>query len=236
MLAKYDLNEEIVQVQCRYDVFDGLSDAFRGNLRVWLEVSREDESLVFKSTKDGEGVLSSTLSIKKSDRCDTQIARGVDNVRVSLALGDFIVAVKIVKILNQRMSIYILGPGLPVVVKAGIPNQVSFEMPLATAVDEEIEQETDQQDVLTTEPSGLDRGTDESDASQVSPWRRQRSVKTESEGGIPVAGSPQSQHSKEYAILEKLGPESPLFPLRRRETGQYADPSQPGSDATDTDD
>jgi hypothetical protein len=239
--AMYDISDATVEIQCRCDVFDGLAEAFKGNHNVFLGIARTDGSLVFTSSRDSDMVLSSTLSIRKSERCETLISPDVDELKVQFALGDFAVAVKIVSVLSQRMSMYLVGPGMPVIIKAGIPNQVVFEMPLATSLEEEPEEEP-QPDVSATESSLVDAQPEESPASQVSPWPRRRSVQTETPAGEASVGPPSAVGDPRPAVQSRasdfrhgLYSESPPFPLRRRMTGQYAEASQPPSDDSDSD-
>jgi hypothetical protein len=195
-----------VQIHCRYDVFDGLSEAFRGNHNVFVEITKKDGSMVFSSTRDEDDVLSSTLSIKKSERCETQISHEIDELRVSLSLGDFIVAVKIVKILNQRMSIYLVGPGFPVIIKSALPNQVQFEMPLATALDQDAEEET-HEELTTSQSSSVQEAPQvDSQSSQVSPWPRKRSVETER--GVTDESPPLAARARTLLGVAAVSPEA----------------------------
>jgi hypothetical protein len=237
--ALYDIADSTVQVQCRCDVFDELPKAFKGNHNVFLAIAQGDGSLVFTSSRDSDMVLSSTLSIRKSERCETLLSPDLDELKVRFALGDFAVAVKIAKFLNQRMSMYLVGPGMPVIIKAGIPNQVLFEMPLATSLEEAPEEEP-QPEVSTVESSLGEPQPEESPASQVSPWPRRQSVKIETPAGEAVVGPPSAVGEPKPAVKvpslrQGLYSESPPFPIRRRMTGQYAEASQPPSDDSDSD-
>lgn len=257
--APYDLSDSTVQIQCRTDVFDGLADTFRGNQNVMLEMGG-DGTIIIKSAVVDELALSSTMTIKRSDSCTMQVQDDVDQLHVSFSVADFIVAAKIAKVLNQRMSVYIVGPGMPIVIKAVIPNQVTFEMALATASDSD---RVDDDPPVTTpadpEPRRVADWTPSlqgSQASQVSPWPRKalqensgvstgetvpfpaNPVYSESDrvSGMTVVGARGMNRERMSQMIDQgLFSESPPFPIQKRMTGQYAEDSQPPSDESDSD-
>jgi hypothetical protein len=114
-----------------------------------LELNRDDlpGSLVFRTTLTDGAIeqLSLTISIKKGEKCKAAMSEGIGRMAVSFSLMDFSMTVRIGQILNQRLSMHLEGPGHPVVIKASMPNQIQFEMPLATAIDEDARDEEEQQ-------------------------------------------------------------------------------------------
>jgi hypothetical protein len=240
--ALYDLDSAAVQIHCRSDVFTGLSEAFRGSSTVTLEIVPRDSTgaITFRTSIGDQSSLSSTLSIRRSDRCQTQILNDCEKVMVSFNLSDFMVGIKIGKILNQRISMYVTAPGHPVVIKTALQGQIHFEMPLATNADSETDEaeEGEGEPDLTGSSSVSDVGPPGSPSSQVSPWPGTRAVK--SEPAAPEVFSREAGVSRESARLSQLirqgiFSESPPFPFRRRTTGQYAEASQPVSEDSDSD-
>ena len=252
--APYDLSEATVQIQCRTDVFDGLAETFRGSQNVLLDMGR-DGTIVIKSAVSEElAAVSSTVTIKSNDNCALQVNDDVDQLQISFCVADFIVATKIAKVLNQRMSVYIVGPGMPIVIKAVIPNQVTFEMALATASDYEA---TDEQPVSGSSICEPPHETqhDSTPSSQVSPWPGKAHERSEVSTGetVPFPANPVFSESDRVSGMTVIGSrgtnrermsqmidqglfsESPPFPIQKRMTGQYAEDSQPPSDESDSD-
>lgn len=246
MNAVYDINETTVNISCRQDVFDGLSVAFKGNQNIYLELNRNDKkkTLFFRSSQNEELVLSSTLMIHKSDKCETQICSSeLEELKLSFNLSDFLVAIKLSKIFSQRMLIHLIAPGHPIIIKSQLANLISFEMALATAVDESqlIEEEAEMSTSQTPE-SVADQGNFDnaySNNSQVTPWSRQKNIDVEKSpnNGItafsPVMNANNPRMSQ--ILAQNLFEASPQFPFKRKMTGQYAEASQPASDEDDSD-
>ncbi|OHT16455.1 hypothetical protein TRFO_02721 [Tritrichomonas foetus] len=143
LTAVVDLTETTASVKCRYDAFDGLSEAFRNINNITLFLN-DTHSLAFKSFTgtDNSQSLESTLIIHRSERCDIQVYEDFEcdgnhnnDIHVSFSLHDFIVALKIAKLISQQLNFYIIGPGMPIVIKASSSNLVTFDMPLATVAE-----------------------------------------------------------------------------------------------------
>jgi hypothetical protein len=245
--ALYDLSDCTVHIHCRHDVFDGLQEAFHGNLNVTMEANRDDTvgTLVFRSAaSDGTTEdLSSTLSIKKSERCEARFSDDVDQLSVAFSLVDFNVAVIIGRALNQRLTIHIAGPGFPLIIKAAMFNQIVFEMALATAADQEelngeeeqnieAEAEVDMPNSVSSNRSNHPQSPMES---QISPWPRSLGKSVPCSDAIPTRHDDNSASPRSEKVNRSTYVASPPFPLKRRMLGQFAEASQPPSDDSDSD-
>ncbi|OHT01794.1 hypothetical protein TRFO_07340 [Tritrichomonas foetus] len=148
--AIFDLNETCVEVKCRFDVFNGLSEAFKNINTIYMDINSNSKkgAIYFKSSSsdDSNGSLSSTLKIQKSERCEVQISEDVTQMQIAFSLPDFIVGVKIAKLLSQFFTIHIIGPGQPLILRANSTNLIQFEMPLATVseADDDEDNQTEQ--------------------------------------------------------------------------------------------
>jgi hypothetical protein len=236
-IAVYDLSDATVQIQSHPEVFRNLSDAFRRHETVALEVNRGD-NMVFRSVVADDQILSSTLSIRRSDRCETQILREGDQHRAIFSLADFIVAIRIAELLGPRLSIFLMGPGLPIVIKASLARDINFNMALATMLEQPPDQEPHRDG--TTGPSSItESGQTDSPPSQASPGQRGKTksewitsderANASSEQGQPNTGSRPSQ-----SVNQQLYLDSPPFARRRNMRGHVAYPSQPPSDCSDS--
>lgn len=168
--AMFDLNDTIAEVKCRFDILEGLSDAFKSINTIFLEINNNTGNinnsnnsvnnpkrgaLLFKSspvivssdTSNNTDVsLTSTLSIFKSERCEVinyQNDKGSNVAQVAFSLFEFLVGLKIAKYLNQYVTLHIIGPGQPLIMIASMPS-VEFKMPLATINDENENEDEDE--------------------------------------------------------------------------------------------
>jgi hypothetical protein len=232
--ASYDLDTAAAQVQCRFDVFTGLSDAFHGHQSVTLEMAKSDPlgDMTFRTGIGDQLGLSSLFSIRRSDYFETQISEEIDRLSVTFTLADFIVAIRIAKVLNQRLTLYITGPGHPIVVKAVLAGQIHFEMAIATSADADSDDDEDAQPEVATGSSSLpEPAPTGTQSSQVSPWPGDRPMKSE------LADSDRPSENSRVSQLIRQGrfSESPPFALRKRNAGQFAEGSQPSSDESESD-
>ncbi|KAH0796748.1 uncharacterized protein GO595_010641 [Histomonas meleagridis] len=198
--------------------------------------------LVFKSYVDTDSILSSKMTITTSEKCEIQfLDEGEDNFQISFSLPDFLIGLKIANILSQKLSISMIEPGFPIILKAEMSNLAMFEMPLATATNDATKEVATEQEVQQETPNQNQsaESLNETKFSQVSPW--------------PVIHENSNEYSqpKRLSQLENLTQrfqttdpgysqdsfeDSSQFPFRRRRvTGQYAGASQPQSDTSDSD-
>ncbi|KAK8894163.1 hypothetical protein M9Y10_022596 [Tritrichomonas musculus] len=142
--AVVNLDETIFQIKCRNDVFNGISDVFKSDNTIILDIKngeKNSHTLNFKSNlQNGDISLSSTLTLYKCEKCDTIYSDDIKEMQISFFLHDFIVGIKLAGLFAQFLYLYIIGPGQPVVIKSSSTNLFEFEMPLATtSIDKEEE-------------------------------------------------------------------------------------------------
>lgn len=275
--ALFDGQHCLAELKCHVSIFDGLSEAFLNQNTIYLDVNvhhseqsaDETQLLTFKSapahaSNDATDPIStvSSLEFYKNDKCqltsfdpDEIDESGI--IQISFFLFDFIIGLKIAKILNQFVTIRILGPGQPMVLSSRTPDKIDFTMPVSTFNEDEDEDDQEQENAETISDmknTSIDSdGRDDIDlpidnnnntqASQVSPWSfhdSKVSVKSE-----PVSDSKNVQFDSSQSLAGSYGnlknsqnrasslyQESPPWPPRRRVTGsdQVAQASQPQSD------
>ena len=237
--AVYDISETNIVVNCRNDVFKGISDAFRNRQNIFFQVQKVPHTcLVFKSYIDTDSILSSKMTITTSEKCEIQFLGDEDTFQISFALPDFLIGLKIANILSQKLSISMIEPGYPLILKAEMSNLVAFEMPLATATNDATKEVSTEQEVQQETPiqSHSAESLNEPKYSQISPWP------------IAAVNNQNQDESKRHSQMDNLSErfenaysqdsfeDSSQFPFkRRRTTGQFAEASQPQSDTSDSD-
>ncbi|OHT16862.1 hypothetical protein TRFO_41507 [Tritrichomonas foetus] len=251
--AVFDLDDTVAQVKCRFDVFEGISEAFKKINSIFLNINKKDkiESINFmtsdKKFKETNGGLNSTLTIHKSERCETILADNINEIQISFSLQDFITGIKISKLFSQYFTMHILGPGQPIILKASSTNIVSFEMPLATTADHDLEEI-----INSNYPQKIENSYDhqlldsDSSVSQVSAWHLTiPSCLTENSQNISDDTNKIDDMKTEYDANRKFEwmnamnsqntqvfENSPQFPRRRNHKGigEIIQASQPASD------
>lgn len=145
--AVVDLNDIKFQLKCRYDVFNGLSDVFKNESTIILDIKngiKAPNTLNFRTNfrNNDENSLSSTLTIFKCEKCDTVYSDDIKEMQISFFLRDFLVGIKLAALFAHYIFLYVIGPGQPIVIKSGYQNIFEFEMPLATtSIDDNDENE-----------------------------------------------------------------------------------------------
>ncbi|OHT11457.1 hypothetical protein TRFO_19096 [Tritrichomonas foetus] len=144
--AVYDMTEVTGSLTCRWDIFDGMDKAFKGNEMVTLHFNKKNKRhpIVFHTQElFYKDKVSCILRLESSENCDLKAS---DEMKITFSLSDFIFAIKICSVLSQKANIYCIGPGSPLIIKADMPNNISFEMALGTSRDEEEEDNENQEE------------------------------------------------------------------------------------------
>lgn len=251
LAALYDIETAIVTANCRFDIFNGMKSAFRGNENIYMEVTRaEGPTQMIISSTNFDNCLSSSLTIKHGDSCDCVFNDDSLKIKLKLDLRDFLIAIKLASLFSQKFEMSLISPGHPIVIKSSMADQISFEVVLATGPDEFSSEDTSQNYEMGTpnynstlsQHSGPPGG-----ASLTNSWRRTTvhanppsqadhhhapSINSQ----MPSLSEEDSQGIRDSQILAMgLFEESPNYPYKRRITGLHADDSQPSSDTSDTD-
>ena len=143
MNAVYDENLIRASLTCRWDIFAGLEQAFKGNQLIILRFnSKKDRFPIELRTRDcvNEKIISTFVRFEKNDKCDPQFS---EDLEVTFSLNDFTNGIYLSSIMSQRVNIYCIGPGNPLIMRASMPNMITFEMVLATSNDDDSEKETE---------------------------------------------------------------------------------------------
>jgi len=238
--AVYKIESAPVFVECRCDVFDGMASAFKGNENIFLEVKRlESQQTGMQISSAVESNLATSLSISNSDHMISRFKDESSQIRLKFSLADFIVAIKLSSILSQKMEIYLLEPGYPVVIKSTMHDQMSFEIALATATDE-YNDDSELSDVTPTAPESYNGpqvsgpSFSQSDRSQTGPWIR--GPAPELDERVPEIVEERKPKIPVYDnTLAAFSDSAPGFTLKRKRTGLYAENSQPQSDESEYD-
>ncbi|EAY12122.1 hypothetical protein TVAG_301390 [Trichomonas vaginalis G3] len=245
LTALYDLETAVVKVHCRFDTFNGVKNAFKGSENVTMEVSRTEDrptQMILQSANYDSSIVSS-LTIKKGESCDCIFNDDSNRIKLRFALGDFLVALKLASIYSQKIEMFLISPGHPIIIKSSLAGQVTFEIALATGTDEWPADDTSQRegDGPVT-PTTL---TPQTAQSQANSWRRgtptvsparQNVPASPSNRGAPSLSEEDNAGMRDSQILAMgLFDASPDYPYRRRITGQYAENSQPSSSESESD-
>lgn len=141
---------------CRCDIFEGMDRMFSRNSMVTLHIintrskncklkKEKRYPIMFTTEKlNYNDCISSILRFEVNDKLTIDINREIfdkqcdlnDNtIKLTFSLLDFLIGVKIASILSQKVTISSSSPGSPLVIKASMPNSISFEMTIATCLD-----------------------------------------------------------------------------------------------------
>lgn len=135
--AIVNLNDMSFQLKCRYDVFNGISDVFKSDNTIILDIKnggKTPNTINFRTNfrNEDETSLSTTFTIYKCEKCDTVYSNDIKEMQISFFLRDFIVGIKLAALFAHFIYLYIIAPGQPIVIKSSSSNIFEFEMPLAT--------------------------------------------------------------------------------------------------------
>lgn len=235
--AVYDINESTILINCRNDIFKGVGEAFKSKQNIFMEIQKEPHTcLVFKSFIDTETILSSKMTITTSEKCDIQFLESCDNFLISFSLPDFLVGLKIAYNLSQKLSISMIEPGYPLILKAEMSSLAVFEMPLATATNEPKEEQAEQEGPQETEIQS--NKLNDPTYSQVAPWQtpeyhaHPETTKTTQ----PMTYSENLQNVEYGNSQNSYDDSQTQSPFKRkRMIGQYVAASQPQSDSDELD-
>ena len=231
--AVYDINESTISISCRNDIFKGVGEAFKNKQKIFMQIQKEPHTcLVFKSFIDKETILSSKMTITTSEKCEIDFLDDIDDFLISFSLPDFLVGLKIAYNLSQRLTISMINPGFPLILKAEMANAATFEMPLATATNEPKEETTDQE--VPQETPIQSNKLNDSTYSQVAPWQApEYSANINSSKTTTYSENLQNIYYKNSQnSYDDSQTQSPF--KRKRIIGQYAAASQPQSDSSDS--
>ena len=250
--AVFDPDEICAEIKCRYDVFNGLSDAFRGVSTIFMEVSQKgtkgELNIRSKSSDESSSALSSTLKIQKSEKCEIVVNEGTAQVQVTFSLLDFIVGIKIARLISQFLTISVISSGQPIIMKVST-NTIQFSMTLATLSDD-IDDESDDNVELTNNSNSHETSdqpgfninndvqTNNMNGSQGSTWQDNGTNNLENNKASASFDSSCSSLSDKkpsrisQTFVQGLYTESPPFPTKRKAMGSnvIAQASQPESE------
>ena len=163
--AVVDPSNIISTLNCRYDIFEGMEKIFNKNNMITLHIYNTKKPKTKKEKKfpimftteklNYDDSVASILRFEINDKLNIEIDDesfdlecNLENgaLKLSFSLFDFLIGVKIASILSQRVIISVSSPGNPIIIKASMPNAASFEMTIATCIEDNKSKQTDDED------------------------------------------------------------------------------------------
>jgi hypothetical protein len=129
--AAFDDDAVSATVQFRYDIFNSIPVAFKGHENIIIKIAQNDP-LIFTVTENEEG-LDSMFSLQKTNLWQATFQDHQADVQISVSLADFAVGIGICSIISQNILLSAIGSGYPIIIRAQLPNSVSFQMAMATS-------------------------------------------------------------------------------------------------------
>lgn len=151
-------------LNCRCDIFEGMDKIFRKNSMITLHVNspkskmKKDRKYPIMFTTERlnyDDCVASILKFEVNDKLtidfneesfNKQSDLNDNTMKLTFSLFDFLIGVKIASNLSQRVTINSSSPGNPIIIKASMPNAASFEMTIATCIDDDQSNESDEEE------------------------------------------------------------------------------------------
>lgn len=135
--ALFDYSKVNVSLVCRTNVFYDVKKAFKCCNNVYLELNRINKMkcLIISSIESDKDLRSCKLLIQRNDECDPIFLNDSSIVKLSFSALEFKQCLSLCSLISQKISIYVIEPGYPIMIKASLDKLISFEMTLSTGLE-----------------------------------------------------------------------------------------------------